>query len=85
MPAPSRAGDTLVIKCFVEHAQLTATGNAISLQAPYIEAAKFYACMLAVSSLGMVQEATYYEALYEKRKARLREIYLRKLNAVGRQ
>jgi hypothetical protein len=78
-PPPINDDDTLVLKCFVEHRALAVDSSDIQLRPAYTEAAKFYACMLALLSIEN-EKSAIYEGLYEKRKADLINSYTREFD-----
>ncbi len=81
IPAPIRAGDTLIIKCFVEHKADTANAGTIDFTHPdFTTAALFLTCSYALMSVGEFERATFFEALYTKKKTELIQKYQRRLD-----
>lgn len=77
MPIPKQAGDTIVLKCFIEHRDITTDTASINLSPPYSYAAIIYACGYSCVSLGMFDKANWFLAEYEKMKKSLTETYTR--------
>ena len=67
--------DTIYFYCHVEHPALSADTMAIRFKPAYSEAALYYCCMLILESLEEFQDAAWYEARYEKLRAKLRATY----------
>lgn len=89
MPAPVDAGDTIIIKCYVEHPILDtlkdtpdATDDVVFTYPAYTEAAIDYACYKTLRMLGRLEEATLYFAAYEKQRQVLIQKYTRGFDVV---
>lgn len=67
--------DTLYFYCHVEHPALSADSMVIRLKPAYSEAALYYCCFLISESLEEFEDAAYFEARYEKTRAKLRALY----------
>lgn len=85
MPIPTDAGDTIIIKCFVEHPILdttAATDDVVFTHSAYTEAAIDYTCYKILRMFGRLEEAAFYRADYDRQRQVLIQKYTRGFNVV---
>jgi len=85
MPAPVTAGDTIILKIYVEHKTMANDSTADTMRLSftgdvYSQAALYYACSEALRTVKLYDESKDFMAEYDKRKKSLQDVFTRRFD-----